>query len=159
MDRATLVSELDADVVAVNGSRPVGNAVGVDLATQDADRGRVALVRSGPDSARARGLRENDGKRRRGEESERSRLHFGRAKKDEKKLVGLETNRSLIWGILKDVGESSFEKEGFSSRDGCDKRFSRQRTKSRKKVRERKDCLSKGKNEWPAARLRQSVSL
>lgn len=115
MDRATLVGELDADVVAVNGSGPVRDTVGVDLATQDADGGRVALVGGGPDSARALGLRENNRKRGRGDESERSRLHFGRGKMNEKKNAGWFRSelKVLALGILKDVGESSSEDEGF----------------------------------------------
>lgn len=46
VDGAALVAELDADVVAVNGSGPVGDAVGVDLAAENTDRGRVLVVGS-----------------------------------------------------------------------------------------------------------------
>src|SRR5262249_48011917 len=49
-DGAAAVAQLDADVVAVDGAGPVGDAVGVDLAAEDADRGRVAVVRGGPDA-------------------------------------------------------------------------------------------------------------
>lgn len=41
---AVAVGDLDADVVAVDAHGPVGNAVGVDLAAQDSDGGRVLLV-------------------------------------------------------------------------------------------------------------------
>lgn len=51
IDGAALVGDLDADIVAVNGTGPVGDAVGVDLATQDSDAAGVHVVRS--DAARA----------------------------------------------------------------------------------------------------------
>lgn len=47
---AVAEAELDADVVAVDAHGPVGHAVGVDLAPQDADRGRVAVVGGRPDA-------------------------------------------------------------------------------------------------------------
>lgn len=43
---ASLIGDLDANVVAVDDLRPVGDAVGVNFASQHADRGRVLLVRS-----------------------------------------------------------------------------------------------------------------
>lgn len=44
VEAAALISELDADVVAVDGAGPVGNTVGVDVAADDADGRRVLLV-------------------------------------------------------------------------------------------------------------------
>jgi hypothetical protein len=52
IDRAALVRDLNADVVAVNGTGPVGNAVGVDLAAENSDAAGVLVVRS--DAGRAR---------------------------------------------------------------------------------------------------------
>ena len=49
LDLAAAVREGDADVVAVNRAGPVGDAVRVDFATENTDRGRVAVVRSGQD--------------------------------------------------------------------------------------------------------------
>lgn len=43
---AVAVGDLDADVVAVDAHRPVGNSVGVDLAAQDTNGGGVLLVGS-----------------------------------------------------------------------------------------------------------------
>ncbi len=50
VDGATAIAQLDADVVAVNGTWPVGDAVGVNLATKHANRGRVLVVGGGRDS-------------------------------------------------------------------------------------------------------------
>jgi hypothetical protein len=52
IDGAALVGDLDADVVAVNGTGPVGNAVGVDLAAENSDAAGVLVV--GSDAGRAR---------------------------------------------------------------------------------------------------------
>lgn len=52
LDLAVAVREGDAKVVAVDRAGPVGDAVGVDFATEDADRGGVAVVRGGPDCGR-----------------------------------------------------------------------------------------------------------
>lgn len=46
---AALVGEGDADVGAGDGGGPVGDAVGVDFAAEDADGGGVAVVGGGPD--------------------------------------------------------------------------------------------------------------
>jgi len=51
VDGAALVGDLDADVVAVDGAGPVGDSVGVDLATQDSDAGGVHIM--GSDAGRA----------------------------------------------------------------------------------------------------------
>lgn len=50
VDRAVAVGNLDAKVVAVDGAGPVGDAVGVDVAAENADRRRVAVVRSDRDT-------------------------------------------------------------------------------------------------------------
>jgi hypothetical protein len=50
VDAAAGVSDLDTDFVAVNGARPVGNAVGVDLASEDTHGGRVLLMGSDADT-------------------------------------------------------------------------------------------------------------
>lgn len=52
---AVLVGQRDAEVGAVDGAGPVGDAVGVDLAAEDADRRRVAVVGGGPDGAAVAG--------------------------------------------------------------------------------------------------------
>jgi hypothetical protein len=51
VDAAAAVGDLNADVVAADAARPVGNAVGVDLATQDTDGRGVLLVGSDADGA------------------------------------------------------------------------------------------------------------
>jgi len=51
VDGAALVAEADADVGAVDAAGPVGDAVGVHLAAEHADGGRVAVVGGGPDGA------------------------------------------------------------------------------------------------------------
>lgn len=53
VDTSARVGNLDADVVAANGAGPVGNAVGVDLAAQDTNGGRVLLMGSHADSGSA----------------------------------------------------------------------------------------------------------
>ena len=67
VDLAALVAELDAQVVAVDGAGPVGDAVRVDLAAEDADRGGVAVVGRGPDGAAVG--RDSRGRRRGAEEN------------------------------------------------------------------------------------------
>lgn len=51
IDGAALVGDLDADVVAVNGTGPVGDAVGVDLAAKNSNAAGVLVV--GSDAGRA----------------------------------------------------------------------------------------------------------
>lgn len=51
VEGAALVGELNADVVAVDVAGPVGDAVGVDVAAEDADGGRVLLVGGDGDGA------------------------------------------------------------------------------------------------------------
>lgn len=46
VDAAALVRDLDANVIAVDTHGPVGNTVGVDLASDNTDGGRVLLVGS-----------------------------------------------------------------------------------------------------------------
>jgi hypothetical protein len=46
VDAAAVGADLDAHVVAVNGAGPVGDTVGVDLATKNTNRGREVGVRS-----------------------------------------------------------------------------------------------------------------
>lgn len=46
VEAAVAVGDLDADVVAVDAHGPVSNAVGVDLAAQNTNGGRVLLVGS-----------------------------------------------------------------------------------------------------------------
>lgn len=48
-EAAASVRDSDAEVVAADGSRPVGDTVGVDLAAQDTDGGGVLGVRSDAD--------------------------------------------------------------------------------------------------------------
>ncbi|KAL1844739.1 hypothetical protein VTK73DRAFT_1880 [Phialemonium thermophilum] len=79
VDGAPLVAQAHADVVAVDGARPVGHAVGVDLAAEHADGGRVAVVRGGPDGAAAGG-----GDRGAGGEQQQRRKERRRAAHDEK---------------------------------------------------------------------------
>jgi len=52
IDGAALVGDLDTDVVAVNGTGPVGDAVGVDLAAENSNAAGVLVV--GGDAGRAR---------------------------------------------------------------------------------------------------------
>ena len=61
---AVLVGQLDADVVAVDGHGPVGDAVGVDEAAENTDGGGVLLV--GGDAGGARGGEGGAGKGERG---------------------------------------------------------------------------------------------
>lgn len=46
MDAAAAVADSDADVVAVNSAGPVGNSVGVDVATENTNGRGVLLMRS-----------------------------------------------------------------------------------------------------------------
>lgn len=56
VDAAATVGNLDTDVVAAHAARPVGNSVGVDLATQDTDGRGVLLVGSDADGTRSTAL-------------------------------------------------------------------------------------------------------
>lgn len=49
--RTALVADLDTHVVTANAHGPVGNSVGVDLATQNSNGGRELNMRSGGDGA------------------------------------------------------------------------------------------------------------
>lgn len=71
VERAALVGELDADVVAVDVAGPVGDAVGVDVAAEDADGGRVLLVGGDGDGAATGEDGGRDGGGGGGEEAER----------------------------------------------------------------------------------------
>lgn len=71
VEGAALVGELDADVVAVDVSGPVGDAVGVDVAAEDADGGRVLLVGGDGDGAASGEDDSRDGGSGGGEEAER----------------------------------------------------------------------------------------
>jgi hypothetical protein len=51
MERAALVADLDTHVIAANTHRPIGNSVGVDLASEDTNAGGELDMRSGRDSA------------------------------------------------------------------------------------------------------------
>lgn len=49
VDGAVSIAQLNADVVAVDGSRPVGYAVCIDLAAKHAHGGRIGIMRGGRD--------------------------------------------------------------------------------------------------------------
>lgn len=51
IDGSTLIRQRHTDVVAVDRARPVGDAIRINLASQDTDRGGITVVRSGPDGA------------------------------------------------------------------------------------------------------------
>ena len=69
VEAASAVGDLDANVIAADGARPVGYAVGVDVAAHDADGARVHIVRSdaGSLAALGEGAGRSDGSRRREE--------------------------------------------------------------------------------------------
>jgi hypothetical protein len=51
VERAALMADFDTHIVASNAHRPVGNAVGVDLASKNTDRARVLNMRSSRNGA------------------------------------------------------------------------------------------------------------
>lgn len=45
----TVVGELDADIIAIHGTGPVGDPIGVEFAAKGTDGGRVLLMRRNAD--------------------------------------------------------------------------------------------------------------
>lgn len=80
VDGAVLVGEGDADVCAVDRLGPVGDAISVDLASQDAYRRRKGIVGRGPDGSAVAPLAIAPDRRSGGDERDEQRVDEQRQK-------------------------------------------------------------------------------